>query len=106
MTLNWVQAFSKRKKVVVYCSDVAAAFDRVSSLRILEKLRKAGVHYRLVDLIASWLGRRQANVVVGGENSDTFLFENMVYQGTVIGPVLWNLFLGDANKAIEMLHFI
>ena len=60
----------------------------------------------MVDLIASWLGQRQANVVVGGERSDSFLLENMVYQGTVLGPILWNLFFGDASRAIQMLKFI
>ena len=106
MMMNWIHAFSNREKIVVYCSDVSGAFDRVSSLRLLEKLRKAGIHYRLVDLIASWLGQRQANVVVGGERSESFLLENMVYQGTVLGPILWNLFFGDAARAIQMLKFI
>ena len=64
------------------------------------------MHYRLIDLIASWLGRRSANVVVGGEKSEHFNLENMVYQGTVLGPILWNLFFGDARRAIEMLKFV
>ena len=96
----------KQRKIVVYCSDVSGAFDRVNSERLLEKLRRSGVHYRIVDLIASWLGRRRANVVVGGERSESFLLENMVYQGTVLGPILWNLFFGDASRAIRMLKFI
>ena len=60
----------------------------------------------LVDVIASWLGRRRANVIVGGEKSKCFFLQDMVYQGTVLGPILWNLFFGDAQIAIRMLKFI
>ena len=50
--------------------------------------------------------QRKANVIVGGEKSDTFLLENMVFQGTVLGPILWILFFGDARRAIQMLKFV
>jgi len=32
--------------------------------------------------------------------------QDMVYQGTVLGPILWNLFFGDALHAIRMLKFM
>ena len=31
--------------------------------------------------------------------------QNMVYQGTVLGPMLWNLFFQDAALAIRSLNF-
>ena len=65
-------AFSSREKVAVYCSDVSGAFDKVSADRMLDKLRKRGVHFRLINIIASWRGQRAANVVVGGEKSESF----------------------------------
>ena len=52
-------------------------------------------------MLASWLRQRSAHVVVGGMQSDTIAMSNMVYQGTVLGPILWNVFFEDARKAIE-----
>ena len=54
----------------------------------------------------SWLGRRKVAVIVGGDKSDEFDLSDMVYQGTVLGPILWNLFFGDARRAIQMLKFV
>ena len=59
------------------------------------------MHFRLVDLIKSWLEQRQAHVVVGGEKSEAFFLSNMIFQGTVLGPMLWNLFFGDAREAVR-----
>ena len=51
-----------------------------------------------MDVIALWLRNRRAKVVVGGEASEEFELANMVVQGTVWGPPLWNLFYEDASQ--------
>jgi hypothetical protein len=55
----------------------------------------------MIKLIGSWLERRDASVVVGGAKSSPFCIEDMVYQGTVLGPQLWNIFFEDAARAIK-----
>ena len=40
-------------------------------------------------------------VVVEGQRSDKMLLRNMVFQGTVLGPTIWNLFYEDAQRAID-----
>jgi hypothetical protein len=99
--MQWVMAFEKGFKVLVYCSDVAGAFDRASKDRLVAKLRAKGINPELVTLIASWLEPRRASVVVGGAKSEPFVIQNMVFQGTVLGPQLWNLFFEDAKEAIN-----
>ena len=101
LTMRWVKAVELGRKVLVYCSDVAGAFDRVSAERLLSKLNSKGIHPKFVKLIGSWLEPRQASVVVGGERSKPFLIKDMVFQGTVLGPQLWNLFFEDAKRAIN-----
>jgi hypothetical protein len=44
-------------------------------------------------------------VIVGGDASEEFTLENMVFQGTVLGPPLWNIFFEDAGDAIHEMHF-
>eukprot|EP00969_Alexandrium_andersonii_P303127 13399189-Alexandrium_andersonii.AAC.1 len=76
--------------VAVYCADVSGAFDRVPADRLCGKLAAAGVDRALLRVLASWLARRSARVVVQGSFSETIEMCDMVYQGTTWGPPLWN----------------
>jgi hypothetical protein len=40
-----------------------------------------------------------------GTQSATFSLKNMLHQGTVMGPILWNVFFEDARRAIEEWFF-
>ena len=105
LMLEWLSAFNQREKIVIYCSDVAGAFDRVRVERLISKLHAKGVHPKLVKLIESWLQERRARVLVGGEMSGTTPLRNMVFQGTVLGPILWLVFFADASKVIIEAKF-
>ena len=105
LCLRWVKALERGFKVLVYCSDVAGAFDKVSRKRLLAKLAAKGIHPKLVKLLASWLEPRQATVVVAGVKSNPFCIQDMLFQGTVLGPQLWNLFFEDAARAINEFFY-
>ena len=99
--LQWLWWLDSGKKVGLYCSDVSGAFDRVSSERLLAKLYKQGVRGKVLKLLGSWLEERRAVVVVDGKSSKEALLTNMVYQGTVWGPPLWNSYFGDSSTAVR-----
>ena len=105
LTMRWLKALDSNMKILVYCSDVSGAFDRVCKNRLMQKIRAQGIHPKLVKLIGSWLEPRDAHVVINGAQSATFQILNMVFQGTVLGPQLWNLFFADADKAIQEFMF-
>ena len=105
LTMSWILALNRRQKAALHCSDVSGAFDRVRAERLLEKLRSKGVHPALVDLAGSWLQQRSAQVVEG-QRSDKMLLRNMVFQGTVLGPTLWNLSHEDARRALHEAGFV
>ena len=73
--------------------------------RLVNKLRRKEIHPQIVAVLASWLQQRFAEVVVGGASSRMMTLMNMVYQGTVSGPLLWNLFFEDARHAINETFF-
>ena len=100
LALTWLKALAVGRKIAVYCSDVSGAFDRVCLERLAAKLKKKGIHPQIVAVLVSWLQQRFARIVVGGASSKTMELVNMVYQGTVTGPILWNLFFEDARHAI------
>jgi len=105
LVISWVSSFSQRKKVGLYCSDVSGAFDRVAVTRLVRKLRQKGLHPDLVLVIESWLAERSAEVTVDGTCSEEMGMFNMVFQGTVLGPPLWNLFFEDSRLAINKHEF-
>ena len=45
----------------------------------------------------AYLSPRQGQVVVEGEFSELFEIMNSVFQGTVLGPSLWNMFFADVS---------
>ena len=102
--LQWLSVLNARDKIMIYCSDVSGAFDRVSADRLIEKLRAKGVNERIVRLLASWLKDRWAKVVVGGKFSDILYLVNQVFQGMVLGPILRNIFF-DTKMPIRKSGF-
>ena len=96
--MSWITAFAKHMKVAIYCSDVSGAFDRVSSVLLMHALASKGLHSKILKVIDSWLQPRCAFVIVGSSKSHQLLLSNMVFQGTVLGPPLWNVF----SKVIGM----
>ena len=105
IVLVWITAIAKGQKAAVYCSDVSGAFDRVARSRLIEKMKAKKIDPELVGTFASWLRKRRAKVLVRGCSSQFFDLENMVFQGTVWGPIFWNLFYEDARRAIHEVFF-
>ena len=103
--LSWILALNYGMKIAIYCSDVSGAFDRISTSRMMSKLEYLNLNHELLAVIASWLEARTASVVVNGIRSSSITLHDMVYQGTVWGPTLWNCFYGDACYAIRGCDF-
>ena len=90
--------------MAVFFSDISGAFDRVRTERLLEKCRRAGVGETLLAFLQSYLRPRSAQVVVNGAFSEPLTLENEVFQGTVLGPPLWNTFFPTWTKPLAQLE--
>ena len=95
LMMSWILAVCSGKKVGAYLNDISGAFDRVFKTYILAKLYAAGVGSRYLNFLESYLAPRKGRVVVQGSFSEEFVLENNVFQGTVFGPPLWNVFFAD-----------
>ena len=82
LSLMWTKAVAKGRKVAVYCSDVAGAFDRVRLERLVAKLKAKKLHPSIIAVLTSWLRQRADRIVVGGRQSDDMWLRDMVFQGT------------------------
>ena len=60
----------------------------------------------MLKVFEAWLAERQAFVVCGGKHGNHICLNNIIYQGTIQGPWLWNLFYEDARMALRVHHFL
>ena len=95
LMMTWILAVCSGQKIGAYLSDISGAFDRVFKIYMLAKLHAAGVGPKYLNFLDAYLSPRKGKVVVQGEASDLFTLLDMVFQGTVLGPPLWNTFFAD-----------
>ena len=74
--------------------------------RLGEKLRVSGLPDCAVSFLLSWLEDRISRVVVAGAHSPDAALRNSVFQGTVLGSPLWNVYYADARIAVRKFGFI
>ncbi len=97
--MQWRLWLEDGKQVGVYCSDVSGTFDRVCQDLLRRKSKVLRLPRCLFSVLSSWLADRLSQVVVNGAYSEPAVLANSVFQGTVLGPILWNIFFRDAGDA-------
>ena len=98
LSAKWIRAICMGRKIGAYFSDIAGAFDRVDKEWLMAKLYNLGVNDTFLDFLNSYLEPRIGRVSVESIFSESFILCNMVYQGTVLGPCLWNAFFNDVHE--------
>lgn len=88
-------AWDKRKRVTGLFLDLTKAFDVVDHKLLLEKLDIYGIRGIAHKWFASYLSNRSYCVEVNGVLSDTTLSTYGIPQGSVLGPVLFLLYIND-----------
>ena len=81
--------------------DYAKAFDKVDHALLLKKMTKYGIHPRMIKWIESFLTDRSQQVVVDGHLSLAAIIISGVPQGTVLGPILFLIFINDITLCLS-----
>ncbi len=92
---DWKLALDNKEHVGCVLMDLSKAFDALPHCLLLAKLRAYGVSKSACLLILNYLSMRKQRVKIGNHRSDWQLIKRGVPQGSITGPLLFNIFLND-----------
>ena len=90
-----------RKIILLMLLDMSAEFDTLNHTILLSRLREIGISGAALEWFTSYIKYRFCNVKVGSSTSTLRLITNGVPQCSVLGPILFNIYIAPIFKLFK-----
>ena len=99
----WTQLLEDGEAVDVIYTDFSKAFDSVPHLRLLQKMTGLGITGSTLAWVEAFLSHRMQRVHVEGSYSSWTNVISGIPQGSVLGPILFVIFINDMPDTVESM---
>ena len=95
MLEKWKKALDKRDLAGALLTDLSKDFDCIDHELLIAKLEAYGFDYTSLSFISSYLAGRKQRTKVNNYFSDWSNINSGIPQGSILGPLLFNIYIND-----------